>query len=245
VPAKVLPQSPPVARAEPQAAASPRPKQTPQKAAATQPRAAPVREQPAAPAQTGVSQRLAPAEQTAPIVAPVVAPAVATPPAAVSPASAAKDAAPAAPSPVAASPAAEPVAAPAPVAPTPVPELEPLAQVDLAQLLLKFTRYYEEGNLDLFARLFANDIRTEDRNGITALRDDYRELFQKTASRQIILGDIRWDRSGATAEGSGPFEVRIRPRAQEPLRVFKGTIRFQVEKRESELLITSLLHTAR
>jgi putative secretion ATPase (PEP-CTERM system associated) len=122
---------------------------------------------------------------------------------------------------------------------------EPIAQLELAQVLLKFTRYYEEGNLDQFAQMFSADIQTEDRNGIAALREDYGELFQKTVSRQIILGDIRWDRSGATAQGDGPFELRIRPRVGDSLRVFKGTIRFQVEKRNGSTLITSLRHTAR
>lgn len=123
------------------------------------------------------------------------------------------------------------------------PVVEPLAQLELAQVLLKFARTYEEGNLDQFIQLFAENVRTEDQTSLEGVRNDYRDLFQKTVSRQILLGNVRWDITGRVAQGVGPFEVRIRGRGDDRPRSFKGTITFHVEKKENDVLITALFHT--
>ncbi len=184
-------------------------------------------------------------ESTRPVSIPIAAP-----PKPLSPESAAT-ALPATSAAVPTSPAAAPVSAPVaavgtpPTTPPPVtPNTEPLTQLELAQMLLRFSRYYEEGNLGQFIQLFADDVRTEDQTSVEGVRNDYRELFQKTQSRQIMLGDIRWDTVGNGAQGSGPFEVRIRGSVDAVPRSLKGTITFQVEKRDNNVLITGLFHSA-
>ncbi|MBI3774604.1 MAG: AAA family ATPase [Gammaproteobacteria bacterium] len=118
-----------------------------------------------------------------------------------------------------------------------------LSQRELALLVLKFSRYYEEGNLAQFLDLFDPQVRTEDSNSIDAIRNDYADLFKKTAVRQILLGDIRWENDGHQAQGTGPFEVRIGVAVGEPVRSLKGDITFHIQKKATGLVIIALYHT--
>ena len=136
-----------------------------------------------------------------------------------------------------------------PTAVTPIAPLEDgaaneISQRELALLVMKFARYYEEGNLPSFLNLFDEQVRTEDSNSIDAIRNDYSELFKKTALRQIVLGDIHWENAGRTAQGTGPIEVRINTAEREPARSLKGDITFQLErKKDRGVVIIALYHT--
>ncbi len=145
------------------------------------------------------------------------------------------------------------------VKPTPVQQLPPttvtavapledgaaneISQRELALLVMKFARYYEEGNLPSFLNLFDEQVRTEDSDSIDAIRNDYSELFKKTALRQIVLGDIRWENTGRLAQGTGPFEVRINAAEREPPRSLKGDITFHLERKKDRVVIIALYHT--
>jgi hypothetical protein len=97
--------------------------------------------------------------------------------------------------------------------------------------------------LPLFLSLFDPQVRTESSNSIDAIRDDYADLFKKTAQRQILLGDISWDNAGRLAQGNGPFEVRISAGEGEPARSIKGSITFKIEKKDGGMAIIALYHT--
>ena len=140
---------------------------------------------------------------------------------------------------------------------TTTPTLAPLAQIDagtssnvispreLALLVLKFTRYYQEGNLPQFLGLFDPQVRTEDSTSIDAIHNDYSDLFKQTALREILFGDIQWENSGRLAQGMGLFEVRISAAPGEPLRSLKGDITFHLEKKGSNIVIVGFYHTLR
>ena len=156
-----------------------------------------------------------------------------------------------------------PVAKPAATAvlqgepPPPGPTLAPTAPLDtdasinaisqreLALLVVKFTRYYEEGNLPLFLSLFDAQVRTEDSNTIEVIGTEYSDLFKKTNQRQILLGEIHWENTGRLAQGTGPFEVRISAAEGEPARSLKGDITFHLEKKDGRIVIIALYHTPR
>ncbi len=120
-----------------------------------------------------------------------------------------------------------------------------ISQRELALLVLNFARYYDEGNLPQFLSLFDAQVRTEDSNTIDAIRNDYTDLFKKTAARQILLGDIHWENTGRLlAQGTGSFEVRISATEGEPARALKGQITFHVEKKDAGLVIIALYHSS-
>lgn len=114
---------------------------------------------------------------------------------------------------------------------------------ELTLLVTKFARYYEEGNLPKFLGLFDEQVRTEDSNTIDAIRNDYAGLFQKTARRQMLLGDIHWENSGRLAQGMGFIEVRVNASEGVPPSSLKGDITFHVEKKDNNIVITGLYHT--
>ena len=116
---------------------------------------------------------------------------------------------------------------------------------ELALLVLKFTRYYQEGNLPQFLGLFDPQVRTEDSNSIDAIRNDYSDLFKQTALREILFGDIQWENTGRLAQGMGLFEVRISATPGESPRSLKGEITFHAEKRGNNIVIVGLYHTLR
>lgn len=122
-------------------------------------------------------------------------------------------------------------------------QINPISQRELALLLMKFTRYYEEGNLPMFLSLFDEQVRTEDSNSIEAIRNDYSDLFRKSNLRQILFGDLHWENAGRLAQGSGPFEVRISTMEGEPARSLKGDITFHLEKKDGRIVIIALYHT--
>lgn len=121
--------------------------------------------------------------------------------------------------------------------------ISPISQRELALLLMKFTRYYEEGNLPMFLSLFDEQVRTEDSSSIEAIRNDYSDLFRKSNVRQILFGDLHWENAGRLAQGSGPFEVRISTTEGEPARSLKGDITFHLEKKDGRIVIIALYHT--
>ncbi len=118
-----------------------------------------------------------------------------------------------------------------------------ISQRELALLVVKFTRYYEEGNLPLFLSLFDPQVRTEDSNSVDAIQNDYSDLFKKTALRKIHFGEIHWENAGRLAQGTGAFEVQISPAEGEPARALLGEITFHIEKKNSAIVITALYHT--
>lgn len=120
-----------------------------------------------------------------------------------------------------------------------------ISQGELAQLVSKFTRYYQEGDLPQFLSLFDPQVRTENSNTIDAIRSDYSDLFKQTALREILFGDIHWENSGRLAQGMGLFEVRINTAEGTPPRSLKGDITFHIEKKNSNLVIVGLYHTLR
>lgn len=116
-------------------------------------------------------------------------------------------------------------------------------QRELALFIFKFIRSYEDGNLFQFMNLFDNFAKTDDRSNKDGIRDDYKDLFEKSAARRFTLGDLAWKYENNTAKGSGFFEVQIWPRGSNQHKIFTGEITISVEKWDSRgLVITELYH---
>jgi hypothetical protein len=101
---------------------------------------------------------------------------------------------------------------------------------------------YQAGDIDQFLKLFANDVRTNDRTSKAGVREDYEELFGTTDMRQMILGNVTWEVSDNHANGWGNFEVKVRKSGQESIKAFNGSLTFQVDKIDGRLQIKKLYH---
>jgi len=128
---------------------------------------------------------------------------------------------------------------------SPKPDEEALVinQRDLSLFVFRFIRTYEDGNLFQFMRLFDLDAKTEDRSGRDGIREDYKDLFEKSAARRFTLGDLDWVYSGGSAKGTGFFEVQIWPEGSDKHKVFTGELTMAVHKGKSTgIQITELYH---
>lgn len=119
-----------------------------------------------------------------------------------------------------------------------------ISQRELALLIFRFIRSYEDGNLFQFMRLFSEYAKTEDNSNRLSIEADYKDLFRKSAARRFILGDLDWKYNNAVAEGNGFFEVKIWPKGGNQFKTFTGEVTITVLKTEAEgLLITGLYHS--
>ncbi len=118
-----------------------------------------------------------------------------------------------------------------------------ISQRELALLIFRFIRSYEDGNLFQFMRLFSENAKTEDNSTRLSIEADYKDLFSKSAARRFILGDLDWKYNNDVAEGNGFFEVKIWPKGGDQFKTFTGEVTITVLKTEAEgLVITGLFH---
>jgi hypothetical protein len=118
-----------------------------------------------------------------------------------------------------------------------------ISKEELNNLIAKFVRSYEEGDLGLFISLFAEDARTNDQNNRKGIAEDYRKMFEDTQKRQFIFNGLRWvHEDDAKARGAGNFEVKILPKGEGSINAYAGNITIHVEKRRQTVLITQLYH---
>ena len=117
-----------------------------------------------------------------------------------------------------------------------------LTKAELSSLIKRFVFVYQAGDLQQFLSLFDDNIRTNDRTTKAGLRQDYEDLFRSTSMRQMVLGDISWDIKDGQAEGAANFEVRVRRVNEQEVRVYQGSLTFQVEKTDGRVRIVRMYH---
>jgi hypothetical protein len=131
-----------------------------------------------------------------------------------------------------------------PKVPVPYVEVEqlPISVLELKLLIERFIGAYERGDLEGFLGLFAEQAHTNAQGGKAAIRRDYGNLFYTTQSRHISLSSLRWHREPGLARGESYFLVKTQNRGERWFKEYSGSIRFEVEKRNGELLIKGLYH---
>lgn len=115
-----------------------------------------------------------------------------------------------------------------------------LSRLDLEVLTSLFVGAYERGDIDAMMALFAEGVSTNDQTGKGGIRQDYQKLFTSTRRRDLRLSGLRWVRRGDNARGQGVFEASVEGDGR--IRHFAGTLRFEVQKRGNQALITGFFH---
>ncbi len=113
------------------------------------------------------------------------------------------------------------------------PDRHDLTAADLENLMSRYTRAYEQGDLNSVMALFGAGARGR-------VRRDYAALFATHQVRGLWLRDFRWFSRGGFASGSGRYELRLEGRDDGEPRQMKGNIRFTVQKRGSRVLIEAI-----
>lgn len=134
------------------------------------------------------------------------------------------------------------------VQPAPPPEVAPPARPDfsqaaLSELIARMSALYEQGNLEGFLALFDEEARAE-QGGKTRIRSDYENLFRTTEARKLTIFDMNWVKDGEVFRGEGGFQAKVIRKGERTARVYSGTIRLEVQKRNESALIRGIFHKA-
>jgi hypothetical protein len=116
---------------------------------------------------------------------------------------------------------------------------------ELHDLIAKFMNSYQQGDASEFMRVFDERVRTGEAGGKQGLHNTYARFFSKTSSREIVLKDLDWKRSGTLVTGQADYRASTTLRAgdAEP-RISFGTLRFEVTKTGAAVLIVGFYHLA-
>jgi putative secretion ATPase (PEP-CTERM system associated) len=142
-----------------------------------------------------------------------------------------------------AGPAAAPVAAAA-AQPAAVTQADITAE-DLQNLISRFAQTYANGDIDGLMSLFDDNAKTNDQNTAAGIRKDYMELFQGTATRQMVINNMKWTLNDQQATGQGPFEVNVQPKGANSITTVKGSLKLTIVKNGDKSKITEMIHTVK
>ena len=107
---------------------------------------------------------------------------------------------------------------------------------ELDELIGRYVRAYERGNLGDIMALFTTDIRNER----SRIRQDYAALLATHQVRQLQLRGLHWAYQGESASGAGRYQLQLERRnGGEPTQV-EGNIRFRVRKQHRQVLIEAI-----
>jgi len=116
---------------------------------------------------------------------------------------------------------------------------------ELQDVVTRLIGAYESGNIKLLTSLFAKDAKTNDRDGLQGIRDDYAELFATTSERQMFIQGMEWSQDKNFAKGSGDLEAIVFSEAGESVYSMKGKIQIVARRIDNKVLITHLYHIER
>lgn len=119
-------------------------------------------------------------------------------------------------------------------------------ELALTDIAFKLEEYYNDGQLQPFVGLFANDAWADGSQGRKRIARDYRELFESTEMREMKISDLQWQRAAdGKISGVGNFEVNIWRRGQQSPLVSDGKINVVVADEGGRLVIKRLTHKSR
>ena len=149
------------------------------------------------------------------------------------------------PAPVVIEPVTEPEPAPEPeVVRAPYQDEQGLVREEiLDELIETFITYYEQGDIGTFMSLFADNARSNNRGDKAGIQSDYQALFSTTESRLMRIRGMKWKRSDLGAMGDGDFRLSVFRTGDSRPKTFEGSLTFQVEVVEGELVISGLFHS--
>lgn len=113
------------------------------------------------------------------------------------------------------------------------PEEGALTAAEVESLMSRYTRAYQQGDLNGVMALLATGPRNR-------IRGDYATLFANHYIRGLWLRDLHWAYRGQSARGSGHYQLKLRRRDNDELRQVEGGIRFTVQKRDGQVLIEAI-----
>ena len=117
--------------------------------------------------------------------------------------------------------------------------------VEVESLVNRFVAAYEHGDIKMLESLFSPTAKTNDKNNLAGIREDYEQLFEASTFRILNLMNMRWTSSQDYMKGTGDYEIAIAMDDAGNARTLHGKIQFVVAKVNNSLRITRLYHLER
>lgn len=112
---------------------------------------------------------------------------------------------------------------------------------ELQDIVVRFVKAYEGGELALFESIFASNAKTNEQSNLDGIKHDYSELFANTTDRQLFITSLDWVFEENLAKGVGELNALVLIK-NEGVRKIQGKIQFVAEKYDSKVRITHLYH---
>lgn len=116
---------------------------------------------------------------------------------------------------------------------------------ELQDIVTRLVGAYESGDIKMLTSLFDKDAKTNDRDGLSGIADDYKKLFANTTERQMFIQDMEWARDKNYAKGSGELEAIVFTESGESVYTMKGKIQIVAKRIDNTVLITHMYHIER
>ena len=84
-----------------------------------------------------------------------------------------------------------------------------LSDRELYNVITSFMNSYANGDIHAFMQIFDEQVRSDEAGGRPGLQSAYAELFAKTASRSIVLKDLRWKKQGSVSIANADYLAKI------------------------------------
>jgi ketosteroid isomerase-like protein len=124
------------------------------------------------------------------------------------------------------------------------PDSRQLRQVDANRLLNRFSRAYEQGDLDGMRALFAVDVRGRGGNR-DAILAEYDRLFGNSEERSLQVRDVSWFGSGDTLTIIASFDATVTSTRDKRQRRTRGDLRLDLRREDTQWRIVRLQHEER
>jgi len=113
---------------------------------------------------------------------------------------------------------------------------------ELQDIMSRFALAYESGNISELESIFSKDIKTNDKNSLTDVKQDYVDLFNNTTDRQLFIEELNWSIVNDRATGEGKLSVLLISQNSSKISTQHGEIHIVAKKTNHKTLITSMYH---
>ena len=130
----------------------------------------------------------------------------------------------------------------------PAPSTQPTASANIARLpqleklLSQYVGYYESGNLDNIVKLFNGSGWHQGQIGDYELREGFKDTFNKTLQRKMLVENINWSFKGDTALATGKLTLSYTDRENQEKHEQHGSIRLVATLHDNEYRFSNLYH---
>jgi len=114
---------------------------------------------------------------------------------------------------------------------------------ELEKLLSEYVGYYENGNLDNIVKLFhGSGWHKKGQIGDFELRESYKETFNQTLQRKMLIENLSWSFKGSTALATGKLTLLYTDRENQERHEQHGSIRLVAKLHDNQFRFSNLYH---